>query len=126
MLEIVGGVDREQLGVAVRHEAVAEALHLATHDPVIGDLPVMDDGDVVIGIGPIGMRRADIDVGLGRHAGMADAVRALEGAEPVLLGDLGRVAEILDQLKRAAERQHLGAVDLLDLGGKAPRVAGIA
>ena len=56
---------------------------------------------------------------------MANAVRALEGAEPVLFGDLGRVAEILDQLKRTAERQHLCALDLFQLGGKAPRVAGI-
>ena len=57
---------------------------------------------------------------------MADAVRALEGAEPVLIGDLGRVPEILDQLERAAEREHLCALDLLDLGGEAARVAGIA
>ena len=50
----------------------------------------------------------------------------LNVAEAVLLGDLGGVAEILDQLERAAEGQHLGALDLLDLGGELPRVAGIA
>ena len=62
------------------------------------------------------MRRADIDVGLRRHAGVADAMRAAERAEPVLLRHACRVAEILDQLERAAEGQNLGALDLLDLG----------
>ena len=47
----------------------------------------MDDGDVVIGIGPVGMGRADIDVGFRRHARVADAVRALELAQVILLGD---------------------------------------
>ena len=63
------------------------------------------------------MRRANIDVQLCRHAGVADAMRAAERAEPILLRHLGRVAEILDQLERAAEGQDLGALDLLDLGG---------
>ena len=84
MLEIVGGVDGEQFGIAVRHEAMAAALEFAAHLPVVGELAVMDDGDVVIGIGPVGMGRADVDVGFGRHAGMADAVRALELAQLVL------------------------------------------
>ena len=66
------------------------------------------------------MRRADIDVGLGGHAGMADAVRAAKRAKPVLLRDLSGVAQILDQLERRAEGQHLGALDLLDLGGEPP------
>ena len=86
----------------------------------------MHHRDVVIGIGPIRMRRADIDIRLRRHAGMADAVRAPEAAEPVLLRHLGGVAEILDQLERAAEGQHLRALDLLDVRGEPPRVAGIA
>ena len=72
------------------------------------------------------MGRADIDVRLGRHAGVADAVRAAERAEPILLRHLCRVAQILDQLERAAEGQNLGALDLLDLGGEPSRVAGIA
>ncbi len=73
------------------------------------------------------MRRADIDVRLRGHAGVADAVRALErAASPYCSRDLGRVAEILDQLERAAEGQDLGALDLLDLGGELARVAGIA
>src|ERR1044072_8643251 len=57
---------------------------------------------------------------------MTDAMRALETAEPVLIGHLGGVAEILDQLERAAEREHLGALDLLDLGSQTARIAGIA
>ena len=36
------------------------------------------------------------------------------------------VAEILDQLERGAERQDFGALDLLEVGGELPRVAGIA
>ena len=56
---------------------------------------------------------------------MTDAMRAAESAKPVLLRDTGGVAEILDQLERAAEGENLGALDLLDLGGEPPRIAGI-
>ncbi len=72
------------------------------------------------------MRRADIDVRLRRHAGVADRMRATEGPKAVLLGDLAGVAEILDQLERAAERQNLRALDLLEVSREPPRVAGIA
>ncbi len=38
----VGEVDRDQLAVAVGHEAVAAALHRAAHAPVVGELAVVD------------------------------------------------------------------------------------
>src|SRR6478672_13318920 len=53
-------------------------------------------------------------------------MRATEGSEPVLLRHACRVAEILDQLERAAEGENLGALDLLDLVGKLARIAGVA
>ncbi len=123
MLEIVGGIDREQLRIAIRHEAMAAALELAPHHPVIGELPVMDDGDVVIGIGPIRMGGADVDIRLGRHARVADAVGALELVQGVLVGDAGRIAQVLDELERVAHRQDLGALDILDIVGELLHVA---
>ena len=83
----------------------------------------MDDRDVVVGIGPIGMRRADVDIRFGRHARMADAVRALELAQVVLLGDASGVAEILDQFECIAHRQDFGAFDVLDIVGELLHVA---
>jgi hypothetical protein len=83
----------------------------------------MDDRDVVVGIGPVGMGRADVDVGFGRHAGVADAVGAAEVVEAVLAGHAGRVAEVLDQLERVAHRQDLGALDVLDIVGQRLHVA---
>jgi hypothetical protein len=56
---------------------------------------------------------------------MADAVRAPETAETVLLRDVLGVAEVLDQFERAAEGKHFGPVDALDLGGKLAGVAGV-
>jgi hypothetical protein len=60
---------------------MAAALELAAHLPVVGELAVMDHRDVVVGIGPVGMGGADVDIGFGRHAGMADAVGAAEPVE---------------------------------------------
>src|SRR3546814_2705489 len=54
-----------------------------------------------------------------------DAVRAAEAAEPVLLGDHRRIAKVFDQLERRAERQDLGPLDLFNLGGEPPRIAGV-
>ncbi len=83
----------------------------------------MDDGDVVVGIGPVGMRRADVDIGFGRHAGMANAVGALELPQAVLVGHLAGIAEILDQLERVAHRKDFRAFDVLDIIGKLFHVA---
>ena len=72
------------------------------------------------------MGRANIDVGFRRHARVPDAVRAPEAAKPVLLGDHRRIAKVFDQLESRAERQDFGPLDLFDLGGKPPRIAGVA
>ena len=69
------------------------------------------------------MRRADIDVGLGRHPGVPECVRADEALQAVLAGDLRRVAQVLDQLQAEADRQDLRAVDVLDVVGQASPVA---
>src|SRR5208283_5138860 len=65
-------------------------------------------------IRPIRMRRADIDVRFGRHAGMADGVGADEAAQRVLAGDPIGIAEVLDQLEAMADGQDLRALDVLD------------
>ena len=69
------------------------------------------------------MGGADVDVGLGGHAGMADAVRAPESAQVVLPADGGGVAQILDQLQRAAQGEDLRAFHVLDVAREMLHVA---
>lgn len=57
---------------------------------------------------------------------MADAVRALKFVESVEPGDIGGVAEILDQLQPVAQREDLDASGLLDMRGQLRGVAGVA
>ena len=78
------------------------------------ELPVVDDGDVGEGVGPVGVGVGDVDVGLGRHPRVADRVGAGVAAEPVGGGDGVGVAEVLDDLQRVPEREHLGVADPLD------------
>jgi hypothetical protein len=85
---------------------------------VVRELAVVDDGDVGERVGPVRVCAGDVDVGLGRHADVADRVRAGEALEVVLLGDLLGVAEVLDDLQRVAEREHLGVPDVLDPVGE--------
>ena len=109
----LGEVDGDDLGVALRLEPVPGALEPPLPLEVVRQLAVVDDRDIRERVGPVRVRARDVDVGLGRHADVADRVRALE-VEPVLLGDLLAVAEVLDDLERAAEREHLGVGDVLD------------
>ena len=83
----------------------------------------MDHRDVVIRIGPVRVGRADIDIRFGGHPRMADAVCSPEPAEIVSAGHVGRIAQILDQFERVADRQDLRALDFLHLVGKVLHVA---
>ena len=96
----------------------------------------MDDGDVAERIRPVGVRAGDVDVGLGRHPDVTDRMRADEAVEAVLLRNLLGVAEVLDDLERVPERQHLDVRHVLDdvgdrlqlavvVEGDAVRVAGL-
>ena len=69
------------------------------------------------------MRRADVDVGLGRHAGVADGVGADEAVQVVLVGHARGIAQVLDQLEAEADREDLGALDVLDIVGQLAPVA---
>ena len=80
----------------------------------VGQLAVVDDGDVGERVGPVGVGVGDVDVGLGRHPRVADRVGAGVVAEPVLGGDGLGVAEVLDDLERVAEREDLGVAHPLD------------
>ena len=75
------------------------------------------------GIGPVGVGVGDVDVGLGRHPGVTDRVGAGVGGEVVLGGDGLGVAEVLDDLQRAPEREHLGVAHALDRVGEQLQVA---
>jgi len=57
------------------------------------------DRDVGERVGPVRVRAGDVDVGLSRHAHVADRVRPGEATEVVLVGHLLRVAEVLDDLE---------------------------
>ena len=85
---------------------------------VVRELAVVHDRDVGERVRPVGVRARDVDVGLGRHAHVADGVRALEGLQLVLVGDLLGVAQVLDDLERVADREHLGLGHVLDVVGE--------
>ena len=69
------------------------------------------------------MGARDVDVGLGRHADVPDRVRAGEVVQVVAAGDRLRVAEVLDDLERVAEREHLDVGHVLDEVGEPLQVA---
>ena len=90
---------------------------------VVRELAVVHDGDVGEGICPVRMGVGDVDVGLGRHPRVADRVRPHERVELVVGRDRLGVAEVLDDLERAAEREHLGVAHVLDVVGELLEVA---
>ena len=61
------------------------------------------------------MGRADIDVGFGGHARMADGMGALEVSETVLGGNTVGIAKILDELEGVTQRQNLRTFHVLDV-----------
>ena len=85
------------------------ALEAALPLEVVRELSVVDDGDVRERVRPVRMRAGDVDVGLGRHPHVADRVRAVESLQAVVAGDGLGVAEVLDDLERVAEREHLAS-----------------
>ena len=89
---------------------------------VVRQLAVVHDGDVLERIGPVGVRARDVDVGLGRHAHVADRMRATEVVELVLGANRVR-RRGPDDLERAADREHLRVGDVLDPVGQVLRVA---
>ncbi len=82
---------------------------------VVRQLAVVHDGDVGERIRPVRVRAGDVDVRLRRHADVADRVRPVEVAQVVAAGDRLGVTEILDDLERVAEREHLGIRNVLDV-----------
>jgi hypothetical protein len=69
------------------------------------------------------MGARDVDVGFGRHPHVADRMRAAEVVELVLGADRVRIAEVLDDLERAADREHLRVGDVFDPVGQILEVA---
>ena len=78
---------------------LAALLEAAAHLPVVGDLTIMDDGDVSETGGPERMGSLRFDVGFGCQPHMPESVSALEGADVVALVDLVSAAPVLDDLQ---------------------------
>jgi hypothetical protein len=72
------------------------------------------------------LRAGDVDVRLGRHPDVADGVRALELPEPVLVGDALGVTEVLHDLERLPEREHLAPGHVLEVVRQPLQVAVVA
>ena len=104
-------------------EAVARALEPPAPVEVVRELAVVDDGDIREGVGPVGVGARDVDVGLGRHAHVPDRMGAVEAVEGVLPADGLRVSQVLDDLERMPEGQHLGVGHVLDEVGEQLEVA---
>ena len=62
------------------------------------------------------MGRLGLDRGLGREAHVAESVSAVEAAHAVVVVDLVRAADVLDDLEARADRDHLRGV--LDVVGE--------
>ena len=82
---------------------------------VVGQLAVVHHRDVGERIRPVRMGARDVHVGLRRHPRVADRVRALEPAQLVQLGDLLRIAQVLHDLERVAEREDLAPGHVLQV-----------
>ena len=102
---------------------MAGALEAPAPLVVVGQLAVVHDGDVGERIGPVGVGVGDVDVGLGRHPHVPDPVAADVAVELVGAADGLGVAEVLDDLQRVPQRQHLDAADRLDVVGQRLEVA---
>ena len=92
---------------------------------VVRELAVVHDGDVGERVGPVGVGARDVDVRLGRHAHVADGVGAGEVGQVVLVRHRLGVAQVLHDLERVAQRQHLAAGHVLEVVGELLQVAGI-
>src|SRR5271170_8390019 len=84
----------------------------SAHQPVVGELAVMNHGDIAVRISPIGMSRANVDIRLRGHARVTDAVRTLEITQIIPLSDTRRIAEVLDQLEGITYREDLCTFDV--------------
>ena len=99
------------------------ALEAALPLEVVRQLPVVHDGDVGERVRPVRVGARDVDVGLGRHPDVTDRVRAGEVVQVVAARHRLRVAEVLDDLERVAEREHLDVGHVLDEVGEPLEVA---
>ena len=99
------------------------ALEPALPLEVVRQLTVVHDGDVGERVRPVGVCPGDVDVGLGGHADVADRVRPGELVQLVAARHGLRVAEILDDLERVAEREHLDVGHVLDEVGELLQIA---
>ena len=123
LAHLLGQVDGDDLGVAVGLEAVPGPGKAPAPVVEVGELAVVDDRDVGVGVRPVRVRAGDVDLGLGRHPHVTDRVRARELLEAVLLVHGLGIAEVLDDLERAAEREHLGLGDVLHEVGEPLEIA---
>ncbi len=89
----------------------------------VGELPVVDDCDVRERIGPVRVGVGDVHVRFGRHPRVTDRVGAPELPQPVPVRDRLGVTEVLDDLERAPEGEHLGVAHPLDRIGELLQVA---
>src|SRR5258708_16700349 len=72
------------------------------------------------------MSAGDVHVRRGGHPAVTDRVGPGDPAQPVPLGDALGVAEVLDDLERVAQRQHLAAWHVLHVVGQRLQLAAVA
>ena len=121
MLEFIGKIDRNQFAVIVGMEGVTPTCQAPTHLPVIGDLPVVHDGDVFKTGCPERVRGLGTNRGLGRETHMAVTVGTGDFTDVLDIIDLMRGAVILDDIERMPDRDQLGVI--LDILGEIEQVA---
>src|SRR5206468_3685002 len=83
---------------------------------IVGDVSVVDCGEVGMTVCPEGLRVADVDPALGRQTSVADRVRALEAADPKAAVEVGGGADPLHQIEAPSNAEHLAAGRRLEDG----------
>jgi len=68
------------------------------HAVIVGELPVVDDGDIGERVGPEGVGMADVYDALGGHPDVADSMGSHDSADRVCPVHLGGGTHVLDRL----------------------------
>ena len=113
LTQFVGDVDGDDFRVVVRLELEALLLILSLQLVIVGQLAIVNDGDVWKRVRPERMRMRNIDLALSGEPDVSKTVSSVHLREMVLLIQLVGIANVLDNLRRPSD-----AVDLSSLDGE--------
>src|SRR5262249_37683036 len=99
-------IDADDLGIVFGEEAVAALLILAAEPVIVGDVAIMDGGQVGHSVRPEGLGMAEVDAALRGQSRMADAMRAAAAGDLIGLLERLRRTNLLDDLELVSEADY--------------------